>query len=135
MGLTDLLLYDVATGFWFRAVNDGSSGFTFVGGSWSQDWQITPGDYNGEGLTDLFFYNVMRGDWYVGMNTGTGWTFTKGFFSRSWTVRNGDFNGDGRTNLFLYNVTTGQCFTGLPGAPLPTIRAGRIVRGRGQCRL
>lgn len=114
-GLADLLLYDRAgSGMWFRATNDGGTGFTYASGFWSTGWDIYPGDYNGDGRSDLFLYMPSTGQWFVVLFTGSDFTYSGASWSAGWTIKVGDLNTDSYRDIFLYSPSTGtwfECFS------------------------
>ncbi|MEW6246283.1 MAG: toxin TcdB middle/N-terminal domain-containing protein [Nitrospirota bacterium] len=76
------------------------------GGNWA-DYQVIPGDYNGDGKTDIYIHERYVGAPYdyMGLSTGTGfqlWTWSSGGNWGAFEVMTGDFNGDGKTDLYLH---------------------------------
>lgn len=117
-GRGDLFLYnsnarniDVNSGRWFRVLTQADGSFQYVEGDarWATDWQITPGDFDGDGRTDLFLYRP-NGQWFKVFFTETSERYAGGVWAAGWTIRAGDFDGDGRSDLFLYNPVTGRWF-------------------------
>ncbi len=116
-GRADLFLYngnasaDPNSGRWFRVLSETDGSFTYVEGDirWANGWQITPGDFDGDGRSDMFLY---RGDgrWFRVTFTATGAVYAGGTWAGGWTVYAGDFNGDRLSDLFLYNTVNGQWF-------------------------
>ncbi|HET7697856.1 MAG TPA: FG-GAP-like repeat-containing protein [Vicinamibacterales bacterium] len=114
-GRGDLFLYnatgDANRGRWFQVLSGQDETFSYVEGDvvWSNDWTITPGDFDGDGRTDLFLYRA-SGDWYRVFFSATGARYETGLWSAGWTLSRGDFNADNRTDLFVYNPTSGRWY-------------------------
>jgi hypothetical protein len=60
-GLRDLLLYNPASGQFFKALNQGNGQFTFFGYFWASGWTPTIGDFDGDGKSDVLLYNRSSG--------------------------------------------------------------------------
>ncbi|HET7697858.1 MAG TPA: FG-GAP-like repeat-containing protein [Vicinamibacterales bacterium] len=114
-GRGDLFLYnatgDANRGRWFRVLSGQDETFSYVEGDvvWSNNWTITPGDFDGDGRTDLFLYRA-SGDWYRVFFRAAGPRYESGVWSAGWTLSRGDFNADDRTDLFVYNPTSGRWY-------------------------
>ncbi len=114
-GLGDLFLYndtaDVNNGKWFRVLYQAGGAFQYVAGDlrWANNWQVTPGDFDGDGRTDIFLYGN-DGRWFRVTFTATSAKYAGSRWATGWTVRAGDFNSDRRSDLFVYNQTTGRWF-------------------------
>jgi len=83
--------------------------------SWNDDYDVSTGDFNGDGRTDIFLKKPGIGLYYVALtNTqGTGFTYTKGTWSEDYDVSTGDFNGDGKTDIFLKKPGIGLYYVAL----------------------
>ena len=118
---TDLFLHDVVTGTYLRAINNGTGDFicsasgescqdpTLSPAAWEVDWEIYPGDFDGNGRSDLLLYNRTSGAARVVLTGATGAAAgaVPVTLGPGWTVQVGDLNGDGRDDFFLYNQETG----------------------------
>jgi len=110
-GLSDLLLYDGATGAYVVAVGP-EEGYQYSSGGWSVGWTPYIADLNGTGHDDVFLHDPTTGQWFqmTSVVTFSGVTFTaagSGGWSLGWTIHPTDFNGDGRTDFLLYHPTSG----------------------------
>jgi hypothetical protein len=108
----DALLYDAATGafeFWWGSIGGFAPG---PAGQWSPGWNISLGDFDGNGLTDAFYYNPSTGRALKALNQGGTGAFAYVAFawSAGWTVTVADLNGDRRSDVFVYNAATGRWF-------------------------
>ena len=116
-GRGDIFVYnanassDPNSGKWFRVISQPDNSFAYDGGTvrWANDWQVTPGDFNGDGQTDLFLYRP-NGQWARVVWVNNQPVYESGTWGTGWTIRKGDFNGDGLSDLFVYNKTTGLWF-------------------------
>jgi hypothetical protein len=61
-GNSDVFLWDPASGVWFKAIST-PTGFTYIQGFWSPDWEVTPMTLNGDALGDLFLINRTSALW------------------------------------------------------------------------
>ncbi|WP_161605162.1 FG-GAP repeat domain-containing protein [Myxococcus xanthus] len=115
-GMTDVLLYEAATGFVSMMFGDvGMDGLHSTPATieaWTLGLTLVPGDFNGDGYSDLFIYypwgNVeirygrsSFGSLHLSAASQEVWSPGLKFVP-------GDFNGDGLTDLFLYHTTTGN---------------------------
>lgn len=116
-GRADLFLYngnapaDSNSGRWFRVVSETDGSFRYVAGDvrWANDWEITPGDFDGDGRSDMFLYRA-DGRWFRVSFTATGAMYIGGTWGSGWTIRAGDFDGDRVADLFLYHGVNGRWF-------------------------
>lgn len=106
----DLFLYNPVTGAWYWAINDGSTGFVYAGGSWSPGWSVLPGDMTGDGRTDLFLYNGDSGNWFVAVNAGPTFTYVPGRWSPGWSVLLMDLDDNGISDVLVYDPLTGAWY-------------------------
>ena len=97
-GRGDTILDRAATGGAASLLESGS--FARVGSpilesssthTWSPDWTIKTGDFDGDGRTDLFFYDAMLGNWFEGISTTpaggpASYSFSGGTWSPGWSV-------------------------------------------------
>ena len=66
-GRADLFLYnstnDANKGRWYRVLSNADESVTYIEGElvWSNNWTITPGDFDGDDRTDLFLYQKSAG--------------------------------------------------------------------------
>src|SRR5260221_3090431 len=102
------------------AVALSASAFVHAESSWSaQDYDLYPGDFNGDGLTDLLYISkdpnrpsgIVLSDG-VGLNTSLQ-TWGNAYLGIPWTdgtynIVVGDFDGDGKSDLFLQRKTPGD---------------------------
>jgi hypothetical protein len=120
-GRADLFLYnatgDANAGRWYRVLSNPDESVTYIEGDlvWSNNWTITPGDFDGDGRSDLFLYRP-NGDWYRVFFTTSGTRYESGVASAGLTISPGDFNGDGRTDLFVYNASSGLWYVAISEA-------------------
>ena len=111
-GRDDLFLYNSFSGWaglWFKVTTLANGSFGYIAGdtTWDANWQIYPGDFDGDGLTDLFIYRTTDGQAFRVTFTATSASYVGQVWGRNWVIKTGDFNGDGRTDLFLFDPTVG----------------------------
>ncbi len=118
---TDLFLHDVVTGRYLRAINDGNGDFVcsssgqscqdpaLIPSVWETDWEIYPGDFDGNGQSDLLQYNTTTGVARILVTgaDGTAAAVVPVSLQPGSIVQVGDLNGDGADDLFLYDQATG----------------------------
>jgi hypothetical protein len=120
-GRADLFLYnttsDANRGRTYRVLSNPDESVTYIAGDvvWSNNWTITPGDFDGDGRTDLFLYRS-SGDWYRVFFTAASARYESGVASPGLTVSAGDFNRDARTDLFAYNASSGLWYVAISEA-------------------
>ena len=120
-GRADLFLYnatsDANAGRTYRVLSNADESVSFIAGdlTWSNNWTITPGDFDGNGRTDLFLYRP-TGEWYRVFFTGSAARYESGVAAAGLTVSPGDFNGDARTDLFVYNPASGLWYVAISEA-------------------
>lgn len=118
-GLSDVFLYNQATGVWYRCISSAviSNGFSYSGGGWAAGWDLYVAKFDGDSRDDLFLYSRLTGTWYKA-HSGTGATFTYvgGGWITGWQLTVADFDGDGRSDVFLYNPVRGVWFRAI-GTP------------------
>jgi hypothetical protein len=105
-GFTDFLLYNPATGDWYKATYRGFNTYSYVGGyRWSVGWTPYVADFNGDGASDVLLYNEVNGRWCLAVANGPGdFAYVQsGVWSPGWTITVANLNADGRADLFLYN--------------------------------
>jgi Putative binding domain, N-terminal len=119
----DLFLYNPSggwAGLWFKVLGQAGSSFTFVAGDvrWASDWQVTPGDFDGDGFTDVLLYRTADGMVFRVKFTASSATYVSSYWGTTWTMHKGDFNGDRKTDLLLYEPTStdGRWAVGLSNA-------------------
>lgn len=105
----DMFLYNFGTGTWFRAINDGLGGFTYVTGTWAAGWNTYVVDLDGDGKSDVFLYNPLTGQWFKCLTVGAGeFSYVTGAWPTGREVYPVEWNGDGRADFFLYHGSTGD---------------------------
>ena len=78
-GRSDLFLYNLASGVWYKVVNTGTD-FTYFSGVWGH-WTTTVSDLTGDGHSDLFLHDPATGVWYQAITTTPGdFSYTSGQF-------------------------------------------------------
>lgn len=114
-GRADLFLYnrtsDANRGRWVRVLSRAAESLAVVEGEmrWRNDWQLYPGDFDGDGTTDLFLYRS-TGEWYRVYFSAAGTRYDTGLWSAGWEISTGKFDADVRDDLFVYNRTSGRWF-------------------------
>ena len=108
-GLSDLTVYDEASGCWFARTPAGSIPV------WNVLWGGTgtvpvPGDYDGDGVADLAGFNAQTGGWYIKSVSGNtlAWNLLWGWPGAIpvW----GDYDGDRRSDLAVFDSNTGYWY-------------------------
>ncbi len=110
----DLLVHSPSRGLWFNCLFDpdpaNAERFTYVGGSWGENWTVLPARLNADGLTDALLY-TQSGEWAWKLNSGSGYTDgPTGTWSPGWTLFVADFNGDGLDDVFVYSRASGYWY-------------------------
>ena len=120
----DLFLYN-STGqwggaLWFKLLGQPGNDFTYVAGDvrWAANWQVTPGDFDGDGFTDAVLYRTADGLAFRVKFTASSATYVSGQWGTTWTLHKGDFNGDKKTDLLFYDPSSidGRWAVGLSSA-------------------
>jgi hypothetical protein len=113
-GLTDLLLFDRATGTWAMSMNQGRAFITVAGGAWNPASTITIADVNGDGADDILLSDPATGQISVGVNDRAGgFVYRADTWPAASSITPGDFNGDGTLDVFLYEPRTGAWALGI----------------------
>jgi RHS repeat-associated protein len=100
----------------------GWSTSTWATNSWSaQDYDLYPGDFNGDGFTDLLYVSrnpsmpsgILLSDGTSPATPGQSWLSDYlgiSWSSNTYTVVVGDFNGDGKADIFLQSDSPGDSY-------------------------
>lgn len=115
-GETDFLLYNVRSGAFAKAINNGSGTFTYFSGGWAPNWSAYVLDLNGDSRSDVFLYNKSTGAWYkcisIGDGTGT-FSYYAGGWAPGWELFRANFDGNGSEDFFLYSRQSGTWYKAL----------------------
>ncbi|MFB3855019.1 MAG: FG-GAP repeat domain-containing protein [Vicinamibacterales bacterium] len=140
-GISDVFMYNPATGAWTKQYNIVGGGFTPYEGSWSPNWEVYPLRLNADGRDDIFVYNRQMGWWYRCLNTSTGgFEYVYGSWDPDWAITTGNFGGhvDGLRDVFVYKeysghwcmcTNNGTSFTYGCSSDQTKFAPGRVVRG------
>ena len=109
-GRTDFLLYNGASGAFYKAINNGANAFSYSGGGWAPGWTPVILDLNGDRRDDVFLYNRQTGAWYKAISAGDGtggFSYESGGWTPDWNLHIAQFDGNARADLFLYSRASG----------------------------
>ncbi len=118
-GLSDLLLYEIASGARFVAFST-PDGFTFVAGTSVPGRTPRIADFDGDGLDDVFSYDFVTGVWSEELSDGVGgFTVIPGIASPGWQIFVMHIFPleDRRADLLFYSESTGYWFGALNTGP------------------
>jgi thermolysin len=108
-GVSDLAVYDPATGLWFVTTAQG------IILAWNFPWGgpglvPAPGDYSGDSFTEYSVYGPGAGAWFIRTGAGTqlAWNLTWG--GGGLVSVYGDYNGDGLSDLAVYDPVSGAWY-------------------------
>ncbi len=106
-GITDIAVYELATGKWFIRYSSGARSVEFSFG----DSSMIPvsGDFDGDGKSDLAVFQEASGYWFVFKSTDNTLAYMQ-FGATGYTPVYGDYDGDGITDLTLYHEASGYWF-------------------------
>ena len=115
-GLTDVGVYDRASGDWAIAISDGSQfnpdGNWLTGFNTGEQYLPIVGDFNGDTKIDVGTYNESAGVWSVALSgssfTPDGDWLTDFGGSDAYDLISGDFNGDGLTDVGVHHQESGD---------------------------
>ena len=117
-GTDDIFLYnsnastDPNSGRWFRVMTLPDGSLTYVAGDlrWANNWQLTVGDWDGDGRDDLFLYRS-AGQWFRVFFTAASALYVGGTWDPGLQVFAAQFTRDSRDDLLRYNPVNGETYT------------------------
>ncbi|MFA4889424.1 MAG: toxin TcdB middle/N-terminal domain-containing protein, partial [Candidatus Omnitrophota bacterium] len=118
--LTDLGIYNYATGEWEVSLSRGTNEFPAAsswlsefGASATQDFIPIGGDFNGDGKSDIGIYNWKNGEIKTKLSSGAkfssdGPSIKFASASASWQPLSGNFDGDKYSDIAVYHKDSGE---------------------------
>ncbi|MBI3986240.1 MAG: M4 family metallopeptidase [Lentisphaerae bacterium] len=108
-GLSDMALYDAASGRWY--IRTTSGGLMVWGDSFGgAEFTPVPGDYNDDGCMDLALYHEPTGQWFIKSLNGQTIAWAMAWGGWGMTPVSGDYDGDGAHDLAVCHDSTGDWY-------------------------